>query len=126
MRAASIEIVVILSLLFVTSCSIVEKYTGEGENEHIRKTGSPASAEVIEIWDTGIRFNNNPVVGFRLVVTLADGTFCEAKTKNLVSVVHIPQVQPGAILPVKVHQKNCKLVALDIFEEDNLKPEPEK
>jgi len=96
---------------------MIDTYTGEGDNKPIRESGVPASGEVLEIWDTGVRLNDNPVVGFRLLVTLADGTSYEAETKNVVSVVHIPQVQPGAVLPVKVDRDNRDLVALDIYEE---------
>ena len=56
-------------------------------------------------------------MGFRLRVTLEDGTSYEAETKNVVSVVHIPQVQPGTVLPVKVDPEDRLRVALDIYEE---------
>jgi hypothetical protein len=109
--------VVISVILILSSCSMIDTYTGEGDNRPVRETGMPASAEVLEVWDTGVRYNNNPVVGFRLLVTLADGTTYEAETKNVVSVVHIPQVQPGAVLPVKTDPDDRERVALDIYEE---------
>ena len=96
---------------------MIDNYTGEGDNRPVRESGIAASGEVLEIWDTGVRLNNNPVVGFRLQVTLADGTSYQAETKNVVSVVHIPQVQPGAILPLKVDPENHDRIALDIYEE---------
>ena len=105
--------------LLLCSCSIIEKYTGESVNKPIRESGTPASAEVLEIWDTGVRLNDNPVVGFRLMVTLEDGTRYEAEARNVVSIVHIPQVQPGAVLPVKVDPEDHRLVALDIYEESD-------
>ena len=116
MRVAHLAPPTISVLLLVSSCSMVNNLTGEGDNRRIRETGLPASAEVLEIWDTGVRLNDNPVVGFRLLVTLEDGMEYEAVTRNVVSVVHIPQVQPGAILPVRVDPENRELVALDIFE----------
>jgi hypothetical protein len=115
MRISNIVLVTILTLFIASSCSMVDNYTGEGANNTVRETGLPASAKVIEIWDTGVRLNDNPVVGFRLMVTLSDGTSYEAQTKNAISVVYIPQVQPGAILPVKVDPENRELVALDIY-----------
>ena len=117
MRTPHLRLVKILALLLVSSCSMVDNYTGEGDNKPVRETGFQASAEVLEIWDTGVRLNDNPVVGFRLLVTLDDGTSYEAVTKNVVSVVHIPQVQPGAVLPVKVDPENRERVALDIYED---------
>ena len=117
MRFQSLALVTALTLSFATSCSMIDNYTGEDVNKQVRENGVPASAKVLEIWDTGVRLNNNPVVGFRLLVTLEDGTSYEAEAKNVVSVVHIPQVQPGAVLPVKVNLENQQLVALDIYEE---------
>ena len=108
---------VAMSVFFLfSSCAMIDHYTGEDDNRPVRESGFPATAEVLEIWDTGVRLNDNPVVGFRLLVTLDDGTSYEAETKNVVSVVHIPQVQPGAVLPVKVDPENHDLVALDIYE----------
>jgi len=103
------RLVAMAAILLVSSCAMIDK--------PIREEGFPASAQVLEIWDTGVRLNDNPVVGFRLLVTLDDGTSYEATTKNVVSIVHIPQVQPGAILPVKVDPDNHELVALDIYED---------
>lgn len=117
MRPVAFRLVVISAFLLLSSCAMIDNYTGEGDNKPVRESGFPASAKVLEIWDTGVRLNDNPVVGFRLLVTLDDGTSYEAVTKNVVSVVHIPQVQPGATLPVRVDPENHDLVALDIYEE---------
>ena len=117
MRFRSLTFLAALAMSLTSSCSMIDNYTGENVNKPVRENGVPASAKVLEVWDTGVRLNDNPVVGFRLLVTLQDGTSYEAETKNVVSVVHIPQVQPGAVLPVKVDLKNPQLVSLDIYEE---------
>lgn len=117
MRFRSLSLLIALALSFNSSCAMIDNYTGENVNKPVRENGVTASAKVLEVWDTGVRLNNNPVVGFRLLVTLEDGTSYEAETKNVVSVVHIPQVQPGAVLPVRVDPENRQLVALDIYEE---------
>ena len=117
MRFQCLTFLAALVLSLTSSCAMIDSYTGEDVNRPVRENGVPASAKVLEIWDTGVRLNDNPVVGFRLLVTLEDGSSYEAETKNVVSVVHIPQVQPGAVLPVKVDPENRQLVALDIYEE---------
>jgi len=118
MRFRSLSLLTALTLSLTASCAMINAYTGEDVNKPVRENGVPASAEVLEIWDTGVRLNDNPVVGFRLLVTLEDGESYEAETKNVVSVVHIPQVQPGAVLPVKIDPKKPQLVALDIYVEE--------
>ena len=115
MRIYKLSCFVAVAFSLLTGCAIGQ-YTGETVNRPVRETGISASALVLEIWDTGVRLNDNPVVGFRLEVTLEDGTTYEATTKNVVSIVHIPQVQPGAVLPVKVDPNDPSLVALDIYE----------
>ena len=117
MRFQSLALLTALALSFTSSCAMIDNYTGEDVNKPVRETGVSASAKVLAIWDTGVRLNDNPIVGFRLLVMLEDGTSYEAETKTVVSVVHIPQVQPGAVLPVKVDPENQQLVALDIYEE---------
>jgi hypothetical protein len=105
---------IVLSLL--SSCAVIDHYTGEDVNKKVRENGIPASATVLEIWDTGVRYNDNPVVGLLLQVTLLDGKTYQAETRNVISIVHICQVQPGSVLPVKVDPDNHSLVALDIYE----------
>jgi len=108
---------VVLAFSATASCAMIDHYTGEDVNKQVRENGISASAEVLEIWDTGTRLNDNPVVGFRLRVTVDNGEPYEAETKNVVSIVHIPQVQPGAILPVKVDPDDPQRVALAIYED---------
>ncbi len=115
MRVHRIICFATVALSLLSACAIGQ-YTGEAENKPVRETGISASATVLEVWDTGVRLNDNPVVGFRLEVTLEDGTSYEATTKNVVSIVHIPQVQPGSVLPVRVDPNDHSAVALDIYE----------
>jgi hypothetical protein len=100
-----------------SSCAMIDNYTGESTNQPVRETGVPATAEILEIWDTGVRLNDNPVVGFRLLVTREDGEVYEAETKNVISIVHLCQFQPGAVVAVRVDSDDPSLVALDVFEE---------
>ena len=39
--------VTISVLLVLSACSMIDHYTGEGENRPIRETGLPATAEVL-------------------------------------------------------------------------------
>lgn len=97
--------------------SIVDSLTGGGTTREIRKNGLPAEAKVLKIWETGIRVNDDPVVGFLLEIH-ADGMApYKAETKELISILWIPQIQPGALLPVKYDPKDPNRIALDIFEE---------
>ena len=54
------------------------------------------------------------MIGFRLVVKPQNGEPYQAESKSVISIVHIPQVQPGKTLPVKVAPLDPDLVAIDI------------
>lgn len=97
--------------------SIINSFTGEDDAREIREKGLPAKGTVLKIWETGIRVNDNPVVGFLLEIHAEGMAPYEAQTKALISILWIPQIQPGAVLPVKFDPKDPSRIVLDIFEE---------
>ncbi len=99
----------------LAGCALVDKLSGEGEAKRIRRVGQAAEALVLEIRDTGITVGDDPVVGFRLQVRPASGPPYEVDTRGLVSRLHIPQIQPGAVLPVAIDPADPTKVALRIY-----------
>ena len=97
--------------------SITDPFTGEDVAREIRETGLPAKGTVLKIWETGVRVNDDPVVGFLLEIHAEGMAPYEAETKALISILWIPQIQPGAVLPVKYDPKDPSRITLDIFEE---------
>ncbi len=96
---------------------MVDSFTGEDVATEIRANGLPATATVVKIWETGVRVNNNPVVGFLLEVHAEGMLPYKAETKALISILMIPQIQPGAVLKVKYDPEDPNRVALDIWDE---------
>lgn len=96
---------------------MVDSFTGEDIAADIRANGVPATATVLEIWETGVRVNYNPVVGFLLEVHAEGMEPYQAEAKALISILDIPQIQPGAVLKVKYDPVDPKRVALDIWED---------
>lgn len=96
---------------------MMDSLTGENDADEIRAHGLPATATVLKIWETGTRINNNPVVGFLLEVHAEGLKPYTTETKALISILMIPQIQPGATLKVKYDPDNPNRVALDIWEE---------
>lgn len=118
MKHTKVLLAVTLAACSLGACvtSLVNRLTGEDEAREIRATGEAAQALVLEIWDTGVTVNENPVVGFRLEVYPPDRPSYEAETKALISRLDIPQIQPGAMLPVKFDPEDPQRVALDVYE----------
>ena len=71
---------------------------------------------MVEVWDTGITVNDDPVIGLRLTVQRPGQAPYEAViNKSLVSRVHISQFQPGWQVPVRVDPHDPARVALDVY-----------
>ncbi len=97
----------------LSGCGIADHFTGEKEARLIRASGVPAEATVVQIWDTGVTVNQDPVVGFLLEVKPENQAAFQAKTKALVSRLAVPRVQPGARLRVFYDPKDTTRVAID-------------
>jgi hypothetical protein len=100
--------------LALPGCAIRDHFTGEATAREIRAIGVLAEATVVQIWDTGVTVNHDPVVGFLLDVKPADGRPAfQAKTRALVSRLAVARVQPGATLRVTFDPHDTTRVALD-------------
>jgi uncharacterized protein DUF3592 len=99
----------------LSGCFIANKTAGLSQAKELQKTGRPAEALILEISDTGWTLNDDPVVAFLLEVHPDGKQSYQARTKIVISRVHIPQFQPGATVPVRIDPKEPKRVSLDIY-----------
>ena len=79
------------------------------------KSGTPAQATIQQVWPTGTYVNNNPQIGMQLEVRPPTGLPYTAQLKAVIPLVNIPQFQPGAVVPVKIHPTDPSKVALDVY-----------
>jgi hypothetical protein len=89
--------------------------SGMSQVYELQERGLSGEATILEIWDTGMALNDDPVVGFRLEVYLGEHEPYEVTTKGPISVVHLPQFQPGAVVPILVDPDDPQRVALDVY-----------
>jgi hypothetical protein len=90
--------------------------SGVAETRRLQETGVPASARILEIWDTGITVNNDPVIGMRVEIDRSDGTTYPAVIpKSLISRLDVPRFQPGATVAVRIDPQDPAKVALDAY-----------
>ena len=106
----------IIAAVTLSGCAIANRMSGMSLVDELRTRGVPAEARILEVWDTHMRVNDDPVVGFLLEVRPTDREPFQAKTKGLISIVFIPQFQPGAIVPVRFDPDDPSRVALDVYE----------
>jgi len=83
--------------------------------KRLLQTGARAKAKILGISETGVTVNNRPQVRLALEIT-PEGSFqapYQAETKMLISMVQIPQFQPGTRLIVRYNPQNIGEVAIE-------------
>jgi hypothetical protein len=115
-RAAGFGAITAFLASLLTGCAMIDRMSGVAETKRLQETGVAARARILEIWDTGITVNENPVIGIRAEVTRADGTTYTATIpKSLISRLDIPRFQPGAVVDVRIDPQDSSKVALDAY-----------
>jgi len=101
----------------LAGCAVLDRMSGEGEAKRIRRVGQAADARVLEIWDTGITVNDDPVVGLEVEVRPSPPTegapFRAVIPKSRISRLDVPRVQPGETVAVRYDPNDPSRVALD-------------
>lgn len=108
----------LLAILAATSgaCVMVDRLSGVRQSRELQKTGALAEGVVVDIWDTGITVNNDPVVGLLVEVLPPDKPSYRATIpKSLISRVHVPRFQPGSRVPLRVDRTDPMRVALAAY-----------
>lgn len=102
------------ALVLSSGCAMIDRMTGEAVARPLRQFGVPAEAEILEIWDTGITVNDNPVVGMEVEVEPPGGESYRAKIpRSVISRIAIPRFQPGERIAVRFDPNDPGIVALD-------------
>ncbi|MCB1008296.1 MAG: hypothetical protein KDB94_05300, partial [Acidobacteria bacterium] len=97
--------------LAAAGCASMVQELGGGMTPELAEVGVPATAQILEIWDTGWTINDNPVIGMKVRVQPSDRPPYEATIeKTTVSRIAIPQFQPGAVVPVRFDPGNPEVV----------------
>jgi hypothetical protein len=92
---------------------VVKLLRGSAERSRILAQGIPAQATILQIWETGVRVNDSPQVGFRISVMPPSGIPYETQTTMVISQLMIPRIQPGAVVRAKLDPANPNNVALE-------------
>lgn len=80
--------------------------------QEILKDGIPATAMIKAVEDTGNRYNKNPEIKLTLEVTPTNGKPYHTVLITVISVVNVPQYQPGTIVHVMYDPKQPTHVVL--------------
>ena len=111
-RVAALSI--LASLL--AGCAMIDRMSGVAETRRLQASGVAASARIVEIWDTGITVNQDPVIGMKVEVTRVDGsTYSATIPKSLISRLDVPRFQPGSVVDVRIDPQDPAKVGLDVY-----------
>lgn len=106
----------LLLALLLAGCTIADRMSGVSEAKRLQEAGTPATARILKIWDTGITVNDDPVIGLEVEVSREDGSVYTATIpKSLISRLDVPQFQPGMSVGVRIDPQDPAKVAIDVY-----------
>ena len=102
--------------VLLAGCAVADRMSGVSEARRLQEAGTPATARILKIWDTGITVNDDPVIGLEVEIAREDGSVYTATIpKSLISRLDIPQFQPGQSVGVRIDPAAPAIVALDVY-----------
>lgn len=93
----------------------IDRRTGISATREVQAVGESAQATILQIVDTGMTINNDPVVDLVLEVRRRDQSSYQARTRTPISRLDVPRFQPGAVVPVRVDPRDPDRVAVDVY-----------
>jgi Protein of unknown function (DUF3592) len=100
---------------FVLIFYLIKKSNEKKEADRkLMATGDPARATVLALEETGMLINNQPLVNLKLQIVRHGQPPYEHTHQMVLSMLNLPQVQPGATIPVRVDPENPKRIALEL------------
>ncbi len=79
---------------------------------NILKTGEPAMAIILKVWETGLVVDHNPRLGLLLEIRPSTMVPYEVAVRHNVKKEELKNYQPGRTLQVKVDVRNPKKIAI--------------
>ncbi len=83
-------------------------------DQKLLQTGERAQATVLALEETGMLINNQPLVDVKLQVVRHGQPPYEHSHQMVLSMLNLPQVQPGSSIAVRVDPANPRRIALDL------------
>jgi hypothetical protein len=112
--AVILPIVITVVVLLVVALVVGRLVMNGMQNRAVLAHGESAQAVILKVWQTGTVMNEtNPQIGILLEVRPANKPVFQAETKMFISMLQVPQFQPGAVVQVKYDPQNPTKVAVD-------------
>jgi hypothetical protein len=104
-----------MTVLTIVSIIVIRRFIQKkvGLDRTVLEQGIAAKAKIISVQQTNMLVNYQPQAVFQLEVYPPNGEPYQATTKTVISMVNIPQYQPGAEISVKIHPVDRTKVEID-------------
>ncbi len=104
---------IVLSAVFTLGISVFGSlYCAAEAQKRLLRTGEPAVAEILDMVDTGNRYNLNPEIEFTLRVTPSDGVPFEGTSTAVLDAVEQQTYRVGAKLDVRYSTADPQQIAI--------------
>ncbi len=110
----AVSVIAVLLSILLPLLFLRKFFRNMRQTQTLLATGEPAQAKILKLSDTGTTINDNPQVRLLLEVHPLNRTPYQVETMCLVSRLRISQVQPGAVVAVKIDRQNAMNVALEL------------
>ena len=104
------------TLLLLPGCGTIDNLAGTSQTRELQKTGLPAQAVIVQISDSGMTVNDDPVAWLDLEVRPETGPAFQARTKCLIPRLDVPRFQPGCTVPVRYDPADHSRVGVDVYQ----------
>ncbi|MCB1915715.1 MAG: hypothetical protein KDG52_08370 [Rhodocyclaceae bacterium] len=102
----------VLALVIIVAVVVLGQ-RGSDRDARLRQEGMAASGRVLAARQTGEWVNNNPRVELHLAVAGTSSTNYEVRLLTVIPQIHLPAVQPGKVLRLKVEPDDLDHVVID-------------
>ena len=104
-----------MTALTVVLVIVVRRFVQKkvGPDKMVLEQGISAKAKIISVQQTNMLVNYQPQAILLLEVYPPNGEPYQATTKTVISMVNIPQYQPGTEISVKIHPTDTTRVEID-------------
>lgn len=107
-----IAFVGVFIFFLITALIVVPRIWQYYKTKQIDKVGILSSAKVIEVTDTGNRFNYNPEVIIKLLVLPEGNLPFSTEVRVTLSMVSLQSLTPGRVIKVKYDPKKPEFVTI--------------
>lgn len=110
----AVSLIITVVVLFFVFRMLAGISRGAKQTQQLLTTGVPAQARILQLGETGMYVNNNPAIDILLEVHPQDRPPYQVQTRMIVSMIRLPSIQPGNIVPVRYDPADPTKVAIAI------------